>query len=71
MAHPSFFAAPRASHRPQAGIPLEQIQEIASASIARNDTTFSGPPWLPVPKFSPRRKKLKSSVRATLAMWKR
>jgi len=42
MAHPSFFAAPRASHRPQSWHTARQIQEIAAPASPEMTTTFFG-----------------------------
>jgi len=67
LTHPSSLRRAQAIAR-KAGIPLEQIQEIAAASIARNDHYILPATVAPGAKILSTQKKLKSSVRATLAM---
>src|SRR5258708_32310364 len=50
------------------GLPLAQIREIAAASLARNDHYLLPAPVAPGAKILSTQKKLKSSIRATLAM---
>jgi hypothetical protein len=67
LTHPSSLRRAQAIAR-KAGIPLEQIQEIAAASIARNDHYVLPATVAPGAKILSTQKKLKSSIRATLAM---
>jgi Zn-dependent protease with chaperone function len=67
LTHPSSLRRAQAIAR-KAGIPVEQIQEIASSSIAQTDHYILPPTVAPGAKVLSTQKKLKSNVRATFAM---
>ena len=67
LTHPSSLRRAQAIAR-KAGIPVEQIQEIASASIAQTDHYILPATVAPGAKILSTQKKLKSSIRATFAM---
>jgi Zn-dependent protease with chaperone function len=67
LTHPSSLRRAQAIAR-KAGIPVEQIQEIASANIAQTDHYILPATVAPGAKILSTQKKLKSSVRATFAM---
>ncbi len=67
LTHPSSLRRAQAIAR-KAGIPVEQIQEIASASIAPTNHYILPSTVAPGAKILSTQKKLKSSVRATFAM---
>jgi len=67
LTHPSSLRRAQGIAR-KAGIPLEQIQEIAAASVAQADHYILPATVAPGAKILSTQKKLKISVRATLAM---
>jgi Zn-dependent protease with chaperone function len=67
LTHPSSLRRSQAIAR-KAGIPIDQIQEIATASIAQTDHYTLPANVAPGVKILSTQKKLKSSLRATFAM---
>src|SRR4029077_3350792 len=67
LTHPSSLRRAQAIAR-KAGIPVEQIPEIASASIAQTDHYILPATVAPGAKILSTQKKIKSSVRATYVM---
>jgi len=67
LTHPSSLRRAQAIAR-KAGIPIEQIHDIASATVAQADHYILPPTVAPGAKILSTQKKIKSSVNATFAM---